>query len=216
MLELCTENHAGVRIKQLLLIHNIHYKLNGKYNVTVANLLNFTTDGAEHRNGSTNFIKLPNTNCIKLLSAFLEMWKAYTHAEANRYILAYFLFTNTSTITNDIYILITKILISRNAPNCLFFKHQRQRLENSLYLPPRNIYKSPFRNIERAITFYSHDYTVHPARESGANWLDRFTMPLRPSHILLPSPPTVHTFHFQHLQSRGLKGTAPLTADFRV
>lgn len=73
MLELCTENHAGVRIKQLLLIHNIHYKLNGKYNVTVANLLNFTTDGAEHRNGSTNFIKLPNTNCIKLLSAFLEM-----------------------------------------------------------------------------------------------------------------------------------------------
>jgi len=71
--ELCTENHAGVRIKQLLLIYNINNKLQGKYNSKVANLLNVTTDGAERKNGSTNFIKLPNTNCIKILSAFLKM-----------------------------------------------------------------------------------------------------------------------------------------------
>jgi hypothetical protein len=72
MLELCKENYAEVRIKQLLLIYNIH-KLKGKYKATIANLVNLTTDGAKHRNGSTNFIKLPNTNCIKILSAFLEM-----------------------------------------------------------------------------------------------------------------------------------------------
>jgi len=56
------------------LIYNIHNKLNGKHNATVANLLNLTTDGAEYGNGSTYFVTIsPNTNCIKMLSAFLEM-----------------------------------------------------------------------------------------------------------------------------------------------
>jgi hypothetical protein len=43
-----------------------------------------------------------------------------THAEANRYILADFLITNTSAITNDDYRLIMKICILGNAPNCPF------------------------------------------------------------------------------------------------
>ena len=49
------------------------------------------------------------------------MCNAYTHAEANRYILAYFLVMNTSTITKDTNRLIIKIFVSRNATNCLFF-----------------------------------------------------------------------------------------------
>jgi hypothetical protein len=58
--------------KNVFLIHNIH-KLKRKYNATPAKLLTLTTDGAEHRNGSTNLVKLPNTNLIKILSAFLEI-----------------------------------------------------------------------------------------------------------------------------------------------
>jgi hypothetical protein len=40
------------------LIYNIHNKLKEKHNATVATLLNLTTDGAEHGNGSTNFVKI--------------------------------------------------------------------------------------------------------------------------------------------------------------
>jgi hypothetical protein len=55
----------------VFLKHNIHNKLKGKYNATLAKLLTLT-DGAEHINGSTNLVKPPNTN-IKILSAFLEI-----------------------------------------------------------------------------------------------------------------------------------------------
>jgi hypothetical protein len=62
-----------VKKKIVFLIHNIHNKLKGKYNATPAKLLTLTTDGAEHRNGSTNLVKLPNTNLIKILYAFLDI-----------------------------------------------------------------------------------------------------------------------------------------------